>query len=258
MAIAINSEIIEAGIKSGVRSGAAELAEKEAKELIEKLLKESIQQLAQEAAEKTAKEVAIQAAKDLALRTAKSTSKEFAAKAAKYVVAGVVVAGVAVYIAGRVTDLDGSKYGITSIKNHKKGILITFTPGVVLNKDGDTLTFSQTNCVPVLSGEKSIVEVPDKTSVVVAGGPLTTDGTTGSMVLNTTFESQMDMTLQEAGNSVGSTVGKSTAAVTKAGANVFTSLFDGLGLNANTLKIGSSILCCILSLIIVIMVFLKS
>lgn len=225
------SAFLKAGAKdAGVQAAedAAKIAAKDAAaEAAEGAAKDAAKTAAKQAAENAAKTSAQAAARNAVSTAGKETASTLASKSAKYVAAGVVAAGAAAYIATQYNKKNGSKYDITAIKSTTGGVIITYSPGEKFNKAGDTLTISSTDCTPSLDGTVGIVSTPSLTTVVV-NGSITTEGTKGQLVLNTTFESQMDESLASAGSTVGGAAGAAAGGVA---GGVGSGLASGLGLD---------------------------
>lgn len=226
-------EAAENAAKLAAKDAGKEAAEAAVKQAVKDSGKEAIELAAKDAAKgaavNTAQTAAKTAAKDSVTVAGKETAQSIAAKSAKYVAAGVVVAGGAAYIATQTSKLNGSKYTIQSIApaSSSGGLLITYSPGQKFNSSGDTLTLSATNCVPPIDGTTAITSTPSLTSVVVPG-TVTSKGTQGQITLNTTFESQMDNDLSGAGKAAGGAVGGAASGVV---GGVVGGVASGLGLD---------------------------
>jgi cobalamin biosynthesis Mg chelatase CobN len=203
-------EASEKALKEAAEKAAKEAAEKAAKEAAEKAAKEAAEKAAKQATEKAAKEAAEKAAKEAAEKAAKEAAAKTSMSAAKKA-ALAVGAGVAAYYvidpALEAKEKNGSKYGITKIESvNNNAAKITYFPGQSIYIK-DTLTLSNTNCVPPLVGNFKILSVDSDTQVtVITSQKIIKSGTTGTMVLNTNYENQLALQNQQIKENVDSVI----------------------------------------------------
>lgn len=225
-----------------------------AKDSAESAAQASAQVAAKTAAKNAAKQAAEQAAKAAVKDAGKETVTSVAQKSAKYVAVGAVTAAGAAYLATKTNQLNGSKYNITNIQTVAAGTQISYSPGQTFNPSGDTVTVANTNCTPPIDGSYSILSAPNLTTVVITA-PITATGNTGSLTLNTTFESQLDESVSGAAKSVGGVTGSATG-------GLLSGITGSLGLSGSSLQSGVAwavaLSCCCVCVIIIFYVIFVS
>ncbi len=142
------------------------------------------------------------------LKTVGSKALSFAAANKKLVAAGLVTAAGAAYVLNEANKVDGMICDIVSIKNVDGGVEVKYTQAVDLYPPSDTLNFSGTNCIPALGENVEIVKQEGDASVIVkVTTPLTQDGTTGKMTVNTSVEARLALAGEDVLNAAGDITG---------------------------------------------------
>jgi hypothetical protein len=155
------------------------------------------------------------------------------------VVLGATIAGgMAIGAAIQEKEKTDAIYNIISIDDISTSSLplakITFTPSVKLSKR-DSLMFSGTNCNPPLPPQCEIYQIDSDFQVqVIIREKLTSNGTSGTMKIKTSFGNQFSLLLTGSVNEVAS-IGGETAGAIAEGAGIVTaevagSFWEGLGL----------------------------
>jgi hypothetical protein len=229
------SVIAKTAAESAAKSAAKTAAESAVKTAAESAAKSA----AKTAAESAAKTAAESAAKTAAESAAKTTGESAAKSAAKKVAIGGLVAGagyVAIDPAVESNKKNGSKYGISAIVPgaDKNTVKITFSPGQDIYIK-DQLTFSGTNSVPNIDGLKTIFKIIDKNNVVITNNvPITKNGTTGTITLNTTYANQQALLAQKGIDTTADLAGGGAGFV----GDIVTKLSKALGINFTYVKYG--------------------
>ena len=155
------------------------------------------------------------------------------------VVLGATIAGgMAIAAAVKEKEKQDAQYNIISIDDISTSSLplakITFTPSVKLS-NRDSLMFSGTNCNPPLPPQCEIYQIDSDFQVqVIIREKLTSNGTSGTMKIQTSFGNQFSLLLTGSVNEVAS-IGGETAGAIAEGAGIVTkevagSFWEGLGL----------------------------
>ena len=155
------------------------------------------------------------------------------------VVLGATIAGgMAIAAAVKEKEKEDAQYNIISIDDISTSSLplakITFTPSVKLS-NRDSLMFSGTNCNPPLPPQCEIYQIVSDFQVqVIIREKLTSNGTSGTMKIQTSFGNQFSLLLTGSVNEVAS-IGGETAGAIAEGAGIVTkevagSFWEGLGL----------------------------
>lgn len=155
------------------------------------------------------------------------------------VVLGATIAGgMAIGAAIQEKEKTDAIYNIISIDDISTSSLplakITFTPSVKLS-NRDSLMFSGTNCNPPLPPQCEIYQIDSDFQVqVIIREKLTSNGTSGTMKIKTSFGNQFSLLLTGSVNEVAS-IGGETAGAIAEGAGIVTaevagSFWEGLGL----------------------------
>ena len=155
------------------------------------------------------------------------------------VVLGATIAGgMAIAAAVKEKEKQDAQYNIISIDDISTSSLplakITFTPSVKLS-NRDSLMFSGTNCNPPLPPQCEIYQIVSDFQVqVIIREKLTSNGTSGTMKIQTSFGNQFSLLLTGSVNEVAS-IGGETAGAIAEGAGIVTkevagSFWEGLGL----------------------------
>ena len=155
------------------------------------------------------------------------------------VVLGATIAGgMAIAAAVKEKEKQDAQYNIISIDDISTSSLplakITFTPSVKLS-NRDSLMFSGTNCNPPLPPQCEIYQIDSDFQVqVIIREKLTSNGTSGTMKIQTSFGNQFSILLTDSVKEVAS-IGGDTAGAIAEGAGIVTkevagSFWEGLGL----------------------------
>ena len=190
---------------------------------------------------KTSKDRIEELGKEIESDTVKKTTEWV--KNNKLLVGGVVLAatiggGIAIAAAVKEKEKQDAQYNIISIDDISTSSLplakITFTPSVKLSKR-DSLMFSGTNCNPPLPPQCEIYQIDSDFQVqVIIREKLTSNGTSGTMKIQTSFGNQFSLLLTDSVKEVAS-IGGDTAGAIAEGAGIVTkevakSFWEGLGL----------------------------
>jgi len=181
---------------------------------------------------------------------------------------GLTVATLAAITLGESLRKNKKTYNITSIKTGTTGgIIVKYSPPEQLSRK-DLIQIKGSNSVPSIDGESlAITRIIDSSTIELPGLAVTTEGTSGTFILSTTFSNQLGVSLNTLGESVGSSVGSVASGVgtaagaagkgiasgtTSAASGIFSGLLEGLGIDPRT---GSIILYIIVFIVIIFLFY---